>query len=101
MYNKCLYIKFLKNRNGQNEQNYKKYKNKLSPILGFCKKDYYSKLLTMYYNNNKQTCKIINDIINHRKNVPPDFPNSFVCEEKTFTAKVNIVNSFNDYFVRV
>ena len=88
----CL-MRFLKNRNGQNEQNYKKYKEKLSSILRFCKKDYLSKLLTMYHNNNKQTWTIINDIINHRKNVPPDFPNSFVYEEKTPTDKVNIVNS--------
>ena len=55
----------------------------------------------MYYNNNKQTWKIIHDIINHKKNVPPDFPNSFVYEEKTLTDKVNIVNSLNDYFVSV
>ena len=31
------------------------------------------------------------------KNVPHDFQNSFVYEEKTLTDKVNIVNSFNDY----
>ena len=55
----------------------------------------------MYHNNNKQTWKILNDIINHRKNIPPDFPNSCVYEEKTLTDKVNIVNSFNDYFVSV
>ena len=78
---KCSYIKFLKN--GQNEQNYTKYKNKLSSILRFSKKDYYSRLLTMYYNNNKQTWKIINDTINHRKNVPPD-SNSFVYEKNTY-----------------
>ena len=53
----------------------------------------------MYYNN-RQTWKIINDI-NHRKNIPPDFQNSFAYEEKTLTDKVNIVNSFNDYFVSV
>ena len=78
----------------------KKYKNKLSSILRFCKKVYYSKLLTMYYNN-KQTCKSINDIINHKKNVPPDFTNSFVYEEKILADKGNIINSFNDYFVSV
>ena len=55
----------------------------------------------MYFNNNKQTLKIINDIINHKKNVPPDFPNSFVYEEKTLTDKVIIVNSFSDYFVSI
>ena len=56
----------------------------------------------MHHNHNKQTWKIINnDIINHKKNVPSDFPNSFVYEEKTLTDKVNIVNSFNDYFVSV
>ena len=55
----------------------------------------------MYYNNNKQTWKNIIDIINHRKNLLPDFPNSFVYEEKTLTDKVNIVNSLNDHFVGV
>ena len=42
----------------------KTIKNTKTNCVQFCKKIL---LLTMYYNNNKQTWKIINDVINHKE----------------------------------
>ena len=45
---------------------YKTYKNKLTSILRYCEKQYYSDLLKINKNNMKETWKIINDLVNKK-----------------------------------
>ena len=61
---KCLYIKFLKDSALCHEQQYKTYKNKLTSILIYCEKNYFSDLLNRYSKNTKETWKILNSITN-------------------------------------
>ena len=52
----------------ENEKKYRKYKNKLTTILKYCKKDFYAKLLIKYKNNIKQIWKILCTITKGDKN---------------------------------
>ena len=58
-----LYKRFLTSRCSTSEIRYKTYKNKLTSILRYCEKQYYSDLLKANKNNMKETWKIINDLL--------------------------------------
>ena len=62
---KHLYIGFLKNKTEENER---RYKNKLTAILKYCKKDYYANFLTKHKNNITQIWKTLNTITKGNKN---------------------------------
>ena len=59
-----LYRQFLKKRTDECESKYKKYKNKLTAILRYCEKQYYTDILDYNKGNIKETWKIINSLIN-------------------------------------
>ena len=96
-----MYIKFLKNRTSDNEERYKKYKNRLTSVLRNCEKGYYSNLLAKYRNNIKETWKILNGIIKGKRGSSSDYPDSFIHANTIIKDKKGIVNGFNDFFVNV
>ena len=55
-----LHRQFLKKRTDECESKYKKYKNKLTAILRYCEKQYYTGILDYNKGNIKETWKIIN-----------------------------------------
>ena len=68
---KKLYKAFIISRSHEAELKYKSYKNKLTSILRFAEKAYYSKLLEKQTKNNvKGIWKILNTIINKQFNPP-------------------------------
>ena len=59
-----LYLKFLKKRTEECETKYKRYKNKLTAIMRYCEKEYYTDMLVVHKGNIKETWKILNSLIN-------------------------------------
>ena len=96
-----LYKSCIKDGKESSEQKYKHYKNKLTYILRFAKKDYYQICLFEFRNNIKSTWKILNEItkrINKTNNSPSS---EFLKGHKMITDYKEICNSFNDYFINV
>ena len=94
-----LYKKFLKNRTSQNKSNYTMYKNKLTCIIKLSKKNYLSKKFNQEKNNIKGTWKVINSLLNTRKNkVNPTY---FCAESSKITGNKEIADAFNKYFVNI
>ena len=58
-----LYKNFIRLKTPHSEEKYKRYKNKLTTLLRFCEKQYYSDLLQQYSNNIKKTWGVLNDVI--------------------------------------
>ena len=59
-----LYRQFLKKRTEECETKYKRYKNKLTAIMRYCEKEYYTDMLVVNKGNIKETWKILNSLIN-------------------------------------
>ena len=95
-----LYVKFLKQRSTDAEERYKKYKNKLTSILRYCEKEYYTNLLECQKNNVKGTWKVLNKII-RKKNTSSKFPESFKDKNNVISDKKQIANGFNRFFTNV
>uniref|UniRef100_A0A8C6VZ07 Reverse transcriptase domain-containing protein n=1 Tax=Nothobranchius furzeri TaxID=105023 RepID=A0A8C6VZ07_NOTFU len=95
-----LYKIFLTNGTKENEDKYKKYRNRLTTILRYEKKSYYEKLLQKSQNNIKPTWSVLNKIIKNQNNIC--FPTCIVKEGNVAIKNIeSIVNEFNDYFVNV
>ena len=96
-----LYRDFVK-KNGckKAEEKYKKYKNKLTSVIKFAEKQYYSDVLEKNNNNIKATWDIVNSIIK-KKSTQSSVPNTFVYEGKIFKGHRSIADGFNDFFVNV
>ena len=71
-----------KNTLNVNKNKYKKYKNKLTNILRYAGKEYYSNLLEKHSKDTKVTWKVLNSVIKINRNFTP-FPDHFVNEYKT------------------
>ena len=61
-----LYKKCLRSRTLTAEQKYKLYKNKLTTILIFAEKSYYSSLLVANRGDAKSTWNVLNTVINKK-----------------------------------
>ena len=57
-------------RSAEADKKYKTYKNKLTSILRITEQHYYSSILEKQKANVKETWKILNKVINKRKNKP-------------------------------
>jgi hypothetical protein len=98
---KTLYRKFIQSRSIECEKKYKNYKNKLTSIKRFCKKDYYNKLLENNKNNTKGTWRVLNEILNKGQK-QAEYPETFRNENGSpVKGYKNIANSFNKFFVNV
>ena len=92
-----LYKKFLRSRTVISETKYKLYKNKLTSILRFSEKSYYSKRLLENKGNAKGIWKILNTIIN-KKTRPNELPRKFINNGETFSSNKEIASEFNVFF---
>jgi hypothetical protein len=63
-----LYKKYLCHPTTNNEDKYKRYKNKLNHIIKIAKKKYYEEQLINYKHNTKLLWKTLNEIMNRHKN---------------------------------
>jgi len=96
-----LYKAFVVNKTLESERKYKTYKNKLTSVLRFSEKKYYSDLLHENRNNIKSTWKILNNAINRNKSsdrIPDEFYDS---NKKRVCGKESIANGFNSFFTNV
>ena len=93
-----LYKFYIKNKNEVNERKYKCYKNRLTTILRFCEKKYYSDLLIEHSNNVKKTWSVINKILKKRKNNANDQEKFIGENSQIVTHKNKIANGFNIFF---
>ena len=92
-----LYIKIMRSRTVISETKYKLYKNKLTAILRFSEKSYYSKHLLENKGNAKGIWKILNTVIN-KKTRPNELPRQFINNGETISSNKAIASEFNVFF---
>ena len=95
-----LYKKILRSRTLTSEQKYKLYKNKLTTILRFAEKSYYSSLLVANRGDAKSTWNVSNTVIN-KKMCPNELPKHFECNGKDISDTSIIANKFNTFFATI
>ena len=95
-----FYKSFLNARNDTAEVRYKKYKNKLTSILRYYEKKYYSNLLKESKNNTKETWKIIKSLLN-KNSQKSYYPSEFKNNGSTISGNKNIAEYFNQFFVNI
>ena len=83
---KILYRQFLKKRTDECESKYKRYKNKLTSILRYCEKQYYTDILYLNKGNIKETWKIINSLINKQSKKKKCVAQNFIAMDKILVA---------------
>ena len=96
-----LYKRFLTSRCSTSEIRYKTYKNKLTSILRYCEKQYYSDLLKANKNNMKETWKIINDLLNKKSSTRSSYPTEFMKNGGIISGNMNIAEHFNSFFTNI
>ena len=92
-----LYNKFIRRKNIQNEDKYKKYRNILVQLIRNAKTLYFKNKLEENKKNGKKTWMLLNQIINksyYRDNIPE----SFVGTHGNPCFKADIAQGFNDFF---
>ena len=95
-----LYTQFLRSRTLTSEQKYKLYKNKLTTILRFAEKSYYSSLLGANRGDAKSTWNVLNTVIN-KKMCPNELPKHFECNGEDISDSSIIANKFNTFFATI
>ena len=85
---KLLYKKFIRSRTLTAEQKYKLYKNKLTTILRFAEKSYYSSLLVANKGDAKGTWNVLNAVIN-KKMCPNELPKHFECNGEDISYQIH------------
>ena len=93
-----LYNKFLRSRTLTAEQKYKLYKNKLTTILRFAEKSYYSSLLVANRGDAKNTWNVLNTVINKKM---CQLPKHFECNGEDVSDTSIIANKFNTFFATI
>ena len=96
-----LYKRFLTSKCSTSEIRYKTYKNKLTSILRYCEKQYYSDLLKANKNNMKETWKIINDLLNKKSSTRSSYPTEFMKNGGIISGNMNIAEHFNSFFTNI
>ena len=93
-----LYKKFIKNPTKNNEQIYKKYRNKLNHLIRIAKKNYYCKKFSQAQNDIKSTWNTINQLLDKQKS-KNFLPRSFLNDDNVEINDQNLIaNNFNDFF---
>ena len=96
-----LYVAFKKNPTFQNECKYKKYKNKLTNILRTCEETYYSNKLDKVKADNKETWRVLNEILNRKKRSICNQPENYNDGKHIYKIPKDIANGFNKYFADI
>ena len=95
-----MYKVFLTKKDDISEQNYKRYKNKLTSILRKAERKYYSDKLLQLKGDMKGTWHILKDLINKKSKFSN--PNlEFKHNNSVIKTPQAVVNSFNDYFATI
>ena len=95
-----LYKQILRSRTPTSEQKYKLYKNKLTTILRFAEKSYYSSLLVANRGDAKSTWNVLNTVIN-KKMCPNELPKHFECNGEDISDTSIIANTCNTLFATI
>ena len=95
-----LYKRFLTSRFSTSEIRYNTYKNKITSILRYCEKQYYSDLLKAN-KNNTETWKIINDLLNKKSSTMSSYPTEFMKNGAIISGNMNIAEHFNSFFANI
>ena len=97
----ALYKKFLKNPTQQNEQDYKRYRNKLNHLIRIAKKSYCNERFSQARNDTKSTWNTINDLLGKKKSCNA-LPRTFLNDNNDEVSDPKLIaNKFNDLFVNV
>ena len=96
----ALYKRFLRNRNDAMEKHYKICKNRLTSLLRFCERQFYSDLLEENKTNIKGTWRVINYLLN-KKSANKSYPSEFITNGVTITGNKTIAEYFNTFVVNV
>lgn len=94
----ALYREFLRTSTKDAEIRYKRYKNRLTNILRYSKKEYYMKQLDINRNNNKRLWEILNSVIK-RGTGQNNYPKIFICNVHEEYNMDVVANSLNEFFV--
>ena len=94
-----LYYKYRSNPNDKIREKYVKYKNTLTTLLRFEKKKYYCSKFESNLNNMKETWKVINDVLNKKKN--NDKITHMKINDVITDDNQNIAKNFNNYFSQI
>ena len=95
-----LYKKLVQSPTTSCELKYKAYKNKLNHLIRIAKHTYYDSKLEEAKNDLRTTWKLLNEVINKRKN-NPSLPSSFQSDGKTITDPMDIADRFCKYFTNI
>uniref|UniRef100_A0A672FVC1 Reverse transcriptase domain-containing protein n=1 Tax=Salarias fasciatus TaxID=181472 RepID=A0A672FVC1_SALFA len=95
-----LYKLFIKSKTKEAEQKYKLYKNKLTDVIRTSKQLYYRKKLNESKSNIKETWNVLNGLIKSGSS-KSTYPDYFIDKNGGNHNMINIVNSFNNFFVNV
>ena len=95
-----LYKKLVRLPTTYCELKYKAYKNKLNHLICIAKRTYYDSKLEDAKNDLRTTWKLVNEVINKRKNNPSP-PSSFKSDDKTITDPMDIADRFCKYFTNI
>ena len=93
-----LYNKFMRRRNVQNENKYKKHRNILVHLIRNAKALYFKSKLEENKLNSKKTWMLLNQIINKTNNHRNNVPESFIDTQDNICSKADIPEGFNDFF---
>lgn len=69
-------------------------------IIRNSKKEYYAILLIENKQNIQGTWKVLNSVI-HKRKYKGEYPNNFIKDNRIINNINEIVNEFNDYFVKI
>ena len=93
-----MYKRYLRNPSPQNEEKYKKYKNKLNHSLRIAKRLYYEKKIENAKSHMKSTWRVLNEIMN-RKTQKNRLPSTFKTDNREISNPKEIANRFcSEYF---
>ena len=99
--NQRLHNKLLKNRNEDNETEYKNYKKLFEAIKKRSKKKDISKLILTFKNNIKKTWEIIKDSIGKGKCNNQNFPKKVIVDNIAIRDETQIAENFNKFFTEI
>ena len=94
-----LYKRYLCNPSSDCENQYKKYRNKLTSSLRAAKRIYYAKKLEACKSNMKSTWTILNEIIN--KKSKSNLPTTFNVDDKEIPNPTQMADHFCAYFTNI
>ena len=94
-----LYKLYLHNPSVLNNNNYKKYRNKLTSIIRTSRKLYYSQKLNKVSSNSRATWRVINNIMGKKTDPLPK--DKFTLQGNSISNSHNYAASFNSFFCNI